>query len=143
MPQPNYQPLINGTSYSWSQIELKILNQAVPGVKEIKYKDDQEIVDNYGAGNRPVSRGYGKITTTASLKMEMAEVEALQAAVPDGRLQSIPEFDIIVSYLPEQGKIVTHTLHNVRFKSNAREPKEGDTSVDVEIELAVSHISWK
>jgi hypothetical protein len=136
------QPLVNGTSYSWAQIEARILNQPVAGIKEIKYEEKQEIVDNYGAGNRPVSRGYGKIETTASLKLEMAELEALQAAAPDRRLQAIPEFDIVVSYLPEGGKITSHTLHNVRFKTNGREAKEGDTSIDVDIELAVSHISW-
>lgn len=136
-------PLVNGQSYSWAQVEALILGQAVAGITEVKYEEKEEMVDNYGAGNRPVSRGYGKIETSGSVTLEMAEVEALQAASPDGRLQSIPEFDLVISFLPVGGKVVSHTLHNCRFKTNKRELKQGDTTVNVEIELQISHISWK
>lgn len=135
--------LINGTSYSWSQVALNVLGSEVSGVTAINYSEDQEMQDNYGAGNRPVSRGYGPITTEASITLEMIEVEALQAASSDGRLQSIPEFDIVVAYIPDSGNIVTHTLHNCRFKNNKRELSQGDMEVSVELDLQVSHISWK
>lgn len=136
------QPLINGTAYAWSQIELRLFNTPVAGVTKITYEDEQEMQDNYGAGAFPVSRGYGQIKPKAGITLEMAEVEALQAAAPGGRLQSIPEFDVVVSYLPEGGVIVNHTLHNCRFKGNKREIKSGDMTVEVELDLQISHISW-
>jgi hypothetical protein len=136
-------PLINGTSYEWVQIELRLFNRTVPGVTAIKYEETRDIVDNYGAGKYPVSRAYGKIETKASITLEMVEVEALQSAITTGSLMDIPEFDIVVSYLPEGGIICTHTLHNCRFKGNKREAKKGDTTIEVEIELAVSHLTWK
>ena len=136
------QPLINGTAYAWSQVELRIFNQAVAGVVDIKYDDMQQMQDNKGAGEFPVSRGYGNIEAKASITLEMAEVEALQAAAPQGRINKIPEFDIVVSYLPEGGVIKSHTLHNCRFKGNKRELKSGDMTINVELELQVSHISW-
>ncbi len=137
------QPLINGNAYTWSQIELRILNTPVAGITKIMYEDTQEMQDNFGAGKYPVSRGLGKLESKCSLTMEMAEVEALQAAIPTGRLQEIPEFDIVVSYLPEGGVIVNHTLHNCRFKGNKRDIKSGDMTIEVELDVQISHISWK
>jgi hypothetical protein len=138
-----FQPLVNGTAYSWSQITLNILGVPVAGVSAISYNEEQEMTDNYGAGNRPVSRGYGRITTEGSVTLHMEEVEAIQAAVSTGRLQYIREFDVVVAYLPEGGNIVTHTLKNVRFKNNGREISEGDMVVSVEIPMQISHINWK
>ena len=137
------QPLINGTAYSWSQILVNIFNTPIAGITAVSYEDEQEMEDQMGAGNYPTSRGYGGIKAKGSITLEMAEVEALQAATPDGRLQGIPEFDIVVSYLPEGGVIRNHTLHNCRFKNNKRDTKAGDMAINVELELLVSHITWK
>lgn len=138
------QPLINGSAYSWAQIETRIFNTPIVGITAIMYGEKQEVTDNYGAGNRPVSRSYGKVEAEGSISLEMAEVEALQAATPDGNIMTIPEFDIVVSYLPVGGKIVTHTLKNCRFKSNKREAKAGEAAgIETEIELQISHIQWK
>jgi hypothetical protein len=137
------EPLINGTAYVWSQIKCNILGVVIAGISKIEYDDKQEMQDNFGAGNRPVSRGYGKIECSAKMTLEMAEVEALQQAAVDGRLQSIPEFDVVVAYLPLGGVVVTHTLHNCRFKTNARSASTGDMAINVDLELLCSHISWK
>lgn len=137
------QPLINGTSYAWSQIEMRLFNTPVAGVVDIKYDDAQDMEDNFGAGEFPVSRGYGQTKAKASITLEMAEVEALQNAAPDGRINKIPEFDIVISYLPDGGIIRNHTLKNCRFKGNKREVKSGDLTITVELELMVSHILWK
>lgn len=143
MPQVTYQPMINGTAYGWSQIVVNVLGVPVVGIKSIKYSEDQEMQDNYGAGNRPVSRGYGPIKATGSITLLMSEVEALQKVSSTGRLQDIPEFDIVVSYIPEGGEIVSHTIHNCRFMKNSREASQGDMEMTSELELLVSHISWK
>jgi hypothetical protein len=137
------QPLVNGTAYAWSQIELRLFNVPVAGITDIKYDDSQDMEDNMGAGEYPVSRGYGQIKAKASITLEMAEVEALQNAAPEGRINKIPEFDIIISYLPEGGLLRTHTLKNCRFKGNKREIKSGDMAINVELELITSHILWK
>lgn len=138
-----YTPLINGTAYSWSQIKLNALGVNVVGIDAIKYGEKQEVEDNKGGGNRPVSRGYGSIEATSSITLHMEEVEAMQAASPTGSLLGIPEFDIIVSFVPTGGRIVTHVLHNVKFVDNMRDIKQGDMKIPVECELRISHISWK
>jgi hypothetical protein len=143
MAKERYQPLINGKAYTWSQIDVNILGVSVTGITAISYSDSQEMEDNYGAGNRPVSRGYGAKESEGSITLYAEEVEALQDAEETGDIMDIPEFDIVVSYLPEGGVIRQHTLHNCRFKGNGRDTSQGDTSIPVEIELQVSHITWK
>lgn len=138
-----FQPLVNGTAYSWSQIDLILFGTPVAGVTKVSYKEKQEMQNNYGARNSPVSRGYGKKEPEASITLEMAEVEALQAAIASGNLQDIAEFDIVVSYIPEGSEIRTHTLHNCKFMENGRDVSSGDMTIEVELPLLISHISWK
>lgn len=137
------QPLINGIAYTWAQIKLNLLGREVVGIVSVEYSDKQEMQDNYGAGNYVVSRGIGKIMCEASITLEAAEVEAIQAAVPTGRIQDIPEFDIPISFMNDDELLTTHVLHNCRFKENKRSAKSGDMTIEVELPLLVSHIGWK
>jgi len=136
--------LINGEAVSWAQINVTILGNVISGITAISYEDEQEITNNYGKGNFPVSRGFGKIESKASMTLLAEEVDVLQEAAPDGRLQSIPEFDVLVSYIPVGGSttIRNHKIRNCRFTNNKREAKQGDTQVEVELELMPSHIEW-
>lgn len=137
------QPLINGEAYTWSQIKLNILDQRIAGVSSISYDEEQEMQNNYGAGNMPVSQGLGRVSYSGSLSLQMEELEALQNAAPNRRLQAIPAFDIVVSFIPEGGSnIVNHTLKACRFKNNGREISEGDQMIEKEIELLVGFIKW-
>lgn len=136
-------PLVNGVEYSWGDIVLNIEGVSVTGVTGIEYDDSQEVVDNYGAGRYPVSRGKGRITCTGKLTLYASEVIALAKKSLNGRLQDLAPFDIMVSYIPDQGGVVvTDKLRNVQFKNNSRTWSEGDTSTTVELELAISHIEW-
>lgn len=137
------QPLINGQAYSWSQVKLNKSNVLIVGVSKISYSDEQEMSDMYGAGNNPVRRGYGRYKAEGSITLHMEELEGLAKASPTGRIQDLPEDDIVISFVPLGGVIVNHTLHNVRFKNNGRDMSEGDMGFETEIELIVSHISWK
>ncbi len=137
------QPLINGQAYAWSQIKLATRGTVIVGISKITYSDEQQMEDMYGAGNNPVRRGYGRYSAKCSLTIHMEELEGLAQASPTGRIQDLPEDDIIVSFLPIGGVIVNHTLHNIRFKNNGRDMKEGDMGFETDIECLVSHISWK
>lgn len=139
----NMIPLINGVAYSWADINAFLLGRTVFGITAISYEDMQEMTDNKGAGIFPTSRGYGANECKASLTLEAKESERLVDAVPSGRLQDIPPFPITVSYVNTANKAVTHKLMNAQFKGNKRDVKSGDTSIEVEHELIISHIEWK
>jgi hypothetical protein len=137
-------PLINGASYEWADITLNIMGVPIVGITNIEYKQDQDMMNVYGAGRMPVSRGYGKITPEAKITLLMEEVEAISAAAQNvsalGLIQDIPEFDIVVAYLDSRKTPVVHKLRNCRFKNNNRVTKTGDQSIEVQLDLIISHV---
>jgi hypothetical protein len=135
-------PLINGRSYSFSDIQINILGLQINGVTDIDYDLKQNMENIYGAGNNPVSRGYGKFEPTAKISLLMEEIENITAVAPQGRLQAIPEFDIIVIYLDASLITRRHTLKFCRFMNNPRKSSTGDTSIKCELELIVGDILY-
>ncbi|MDO7877378.1 hypothetical protein Q5H93_21735 [Hymenobacter sp. ASUV-10] len=137
----DFVPQINGRAYDWASIKLQLLGQTVAGITAISYGVKQEKVNNYGAGVNPVSRGYGKREPNASITLEMKEVERIMAALPPGgSLLDIPPFPIPVAYVNASNQLITHTIMNAEFTENKREIKTGDTNIEVELPLVVSHI---
>ena len=135
-------PLINGRAYGWADISLNILGREVIGSKAVSYSETQEKQNNFGSGNRPVSRGRGRIEAEASVTLHMEEVIAIQAIAPGRNLAKKRPFDIIVSYIDDSGNAVTDKLRNCEFLGNSREVSEGDMEIEVELELIISHIDW-
>ncbi len=135
-------PLINGRTYDYASIIVNIMSVPIAGITAIEYSDEQEIEDNYGAGTMPVNRGFGKYKANAKMTLYMEEVEAITALAANGRLQNIPEFDVVVAYVNAANLPVTHKLRNCRFKNNNRKAKTGDTKIEVELDLIISHITW-
>lgn len=135
-------PLINGTAYDFSQIIVTILGVPVASVSSIEYSEEQEKTNNYGAGNRPVSRGAGAIEAKASIEISMNDVEAIRAVAPNGSLLQIPAFDITVFFGNLQNP-VTHVLKNAEFINDGIESSQGDTDVKRKFDLVISHIKWK
>ncbi len=134
------EPMINGTEYGWSSINFNIGGTPVVGIRAIKYEEEQEKENIYGAGKHPISRGYGRIKSTASVTLLGSTVMAIKAKAPKGQLHRIAPFTIVVSYQPESGPMQIHHLKNAEFKKTPFDWKEGDTHKEIELELIISHI---
>ncbi len=141
MPNP-FVPLINGKAHEWADITLVLFGVPVAGITAISYKMKQEMENNYGAGNRPVSRGHGNVMPEASITLLAEEVEAITAQAPERNLMAIPEFDVVVAYLPEGGVPVQHVIKYCRFTENSRDVKQGDKKIEVQIPLIVGDIKF-
>lgn len=139
---PTLPPLINGRAYGWADITCSPGGVPMNGITSIEYEDKQEMENIYGAGNRPVARGYGRVTYDGKMTISMEELEARQAVSSTGRIQDIPEFTIVVSYLPDGGKLVTHKLQYCRFKNNGRTVKEGDMKIEHQVDLVIGNIAF-
>lgn len=137
------EPLINGREYGWADIVVNIGGVPVTGITAIKFGEEMEKENVYGAGRNPVSRGYGRVKSTASLTLLAGTVMALEAKAPKKQLYRIAPFPIVVSYQPEAGPIVTKILKNCEFKKTEFDWKEGDMSKPIELELIISHIVVK
>ena len=136
-------PLINGTRHSWASIRCNILGRTVTGITAISYDDTQNKENRYGAGIYPDHRGLGNYEASCSFTLYAYETEAIQKSLPAGkRLQDIAPFDIVVSFVNESNETVTHTIRNAEFTNNKRDMSQGDTGIEVEHEMIVSHIEW-
>ena len=135
-----YEPLINGREYGWADIICTIGGVPVTGIVAIHSEEIQEKENVYGAGRHPVSRGYGRVKTIASITLLSATVMALKAKAPKGQLHRIAPFSITINYQPDNQPLVTHILKNCEFQKTAIEWKEGDMHKEIELELIVSHV---
>jgi len=135
-------PLVNGTAYTFAQIVATIGGVPIASISAINYVETQEKVNNYGQGNRPVSRGSGVIEVTSSVEMSMNDVEAIRASALNGSLLNIPAFDIVVFFGNPQSP-VTHVIKNCEFTSDGVEGTQGDTDLKRTFDLMPSHIKWR
>lgn len=135
-------PLINGQAYDFTQITVSILGVPTLGISALNYTEEQEKVNNFGTGNRPVSRGQGPIDASGSIEIAMNDVEALRDAAPDGSLLKIPAFDITVVFGNVQ-KPVRHVLKNVEFTNDGVESTQGDTDLKRTFDLVISNIRYR
>jgi len=137
-------PLINGLSHDWASITLMIAGVPITGCTKIEYSDDVVLENIYAIGQMPVARGRGQYTATCKISLLAETVSTLEKMAPDGRLQNLGMFPIIVAYLPPG--VATATIHRIQgcqFKTNARSASAGDTKIEVEYELIVSKIEWR
>lgn len=134
------EPLINGVEYGWGDIAVNIGGVPVTGIRAIKYDEEREKENIYGAGSNVVSRGYGRVKSTASITLLGGTVMALKAKAPRGQLHRIAPFTIVVAYQPDAGPMQIHHLKNCEFKKTTFDWKEGDTHKEIEFELIISHI---
>ena len=138
----NGVPMVNGMLVAWADIVVLVGGVPVTGITGVEYGDEQEIVNKWGAGRHPVGRAKGRITPSAKITLYHEEVVALQSQSVNGRLQDLPPIEIQVSYLPENGVVVTDKIRNCHIASHTRKWKEGDTGQEVELPLVPSHIEW-
>jgi hypothetical protein len=134
-------PLINGKAYDYTQITISVLGSPLAGVSQINYTETQDKTNNFGTGNRPVSRGQGAINATCSLEISMTDVERLRSAAPNRSLLFLPAFDIIVIYI---NGVTTHRhiIKNVEFSDDGTETSQGDTDIKRTFNLTPSHIEF-
>ncbi len=136
-------PLINGIEPSWANLTINIAGVPAIAVRNIEYNEEQVTENQFGAGQMPVSRGYGNIEASGSITLLMSEVEKIRPASVTGRLQDIAPFDIVCSYVPPGGTtIITHKLRNCQFTNNPVANSQGDVASEVQLNLILSHIDW-
>lgn len=137
MPQT---PLINGTNYSWANISVNPFGTPLAGIVAINYKRKQTKTNNYGAGVKPVSRGYGIEEYEGDIEIYVDEWKAFIAASPNRNPLEIPPFDIPVTFVGKGVLTTKDTLRAVEFMEDPLEGKSGDTKLTVKIPLIIGGI---
>ncbi|MBB4034886.1 hypothetical protein GGR21_000773 [Dysgonomonas hofstadii] len=131
-----------GKVAGWNSTTATMMGRDIEGITELKYDDNVEKENIYGAGKMPIGRGEGNYKATASITLIKEEVDALQLSLgPGKRLTDIAPFDIAVSY-DYLSKIYKDRIRNCEFTGRSVEVKQNDKVIATTFELIVSHIDW-
>lgn len=129
--------LINGVEYSYSDIQFSFLgNFNVPGVTEINFESNQVKTNVLGAGTEPVARTRGsKSYDNSTITLHLKEIFRLIEANGFRSLESIPMFNLTLSFANGVDPIKTVTLPNCEFTKTGAGAATGDTSIATQIPI--------
>jgi len=134
-------PLINGINYDWNSIVLSLFSVPVTGIVAIDYVKKQAKTNNYGAGKKAVSRGYGREECSGSIELYIDVWKQIIAAAPNRNPLEIPMFNIPVVYGTSAATLTKDMLYACEFMEDPFSGKEGDTKLTVKIPLIIGGIS--
>ncbi|WP_299683438.1 hypothetical protein [uncultured Dokdonia sp.] len=138
----NELPFINGQQYTWSSIEVCVLDQIITGITSVNYDDSIGEESHYEIDGFPVFSKCNAYEAKASMTLNRDDINLiLQVLSEDQELQNIPAFDIVVSYLKDND-IVTQVIRNCEFTTNSLLTKQNSTKNEVALDLICSHIEW-
>ncbi len=132
--------LINGVNYSWRNVTMVLFGVPVKGIAKISYKKKQEKTNNYGAGDDPTSRGYGRKEYEASIELYRDEWQKIIDVAPTKDPLEIPPFDIVVCFGGSRVTAKTDILQSCEFLEDAFDANEGDTKLMVTLPLIIAGV---
>lgn len=138
--------LINGISYSWGDISVQLVGvgpiSPIIGITAIDYKEEQNMTNNPGAGNFPVSQGYGEFKYSGSIELYREELVSLQNIAALNKIQTFLPFSITVTYGNATQALTTDVLQSCIFMENIMSAKVNDTRLTTKINLLIGNIQW-
>ena len=134
--------LVNGKAFDFVQITPLFLGVPLVSMSSITYEETQEKVNNFGTGNRPVSRGQGAIEATGSMELSMNDIEAIREVAPNGSLLLIPASDFVLVFGNPQN-IQTHVLKNLEFTNDGGTGTVGDTDLKLTLNFVISNVQYR
>lgn len=134
-------PIINGVNYSWSNVKLNLFGVPVVGITEISYHKKQKKENNYGAGQDPVSRGYGNNEYEGSITLYKDEWNRIIQAAANKDPLGIAPFTIQVLFGGGSVQFAQDNLYACEFVNDPFDAKSGDTKLMVKLDLIIGLIS--
>ena len=135
-------PLVNGISFDFVQLTPLFLGVPLVSMSSITYEEVQEKVNNFGIGNRPVSRGRGAIDASGSMELSMNDIEAIREVAPNGSLLLLPASDFVLVFGNPQN-IQTHVLKNLEFTNDGVTGAVGDTDLKLTLNFVISDVQYR
>jgi len=133
-------PIINGINYSWANVSLILFGTPVIGIVSIEYKRKQNKKNNYGAGQQPVSRGYGDYEYEGAIELYMDTWKAIIASSPNRDPLLIGPFDIPITFSGNGVTTTKDVLRAVEFTDDDMATKSGDTKITIKVPLIIGAI---
>lgn len=132
-------PLINGSRFDFSSVEVKVGPLVFLGIKELTYKHTLD--PGMMRGTRAMVAGYtrGKYEAEGSITFYKSEYQLFIVTLGPGYLEKF--FPIVAHYSEAPAlPIVTDFLNGCRLKSAENSHSEGEDALVVKCDLLVSSL---
>lgn len=121
-------PRINGKFCDYADITIFVNGRPFIGVKEINYKQSREQGMVRGTSPFVLGRTRGQYDAEGSFTMYQEDAVAFRTALGPGYLEK--EFNIVVSYTPRGGLLVTDSLNGCILTEDDVSRSEGTDPVE-------------
>jgi hypothetical protein len=142
------QPRINGNTYGWASITLKIGAQVFSGIKAVSYGDSRERGKGYGMGRHhgPRARTSGKYSTDPCvISAEKATASAIRAQLAStsdtGTSFGNTEAQVVVEYT-ENGVGFTDIVQRCTLTKQTGKREENPDPLYDDLEFDCMWIDW-
>lgn len=131
-----------GRIAGWNSKTCRVLGRDMEGITKLEYDDTLSKEAAYGAGKYPIGTEEGNYSARCSMSVYSEEIVGLQDSLTPGtRIQEIPPFDIVVSYV-YGGRIVKDVIKNCEIRTVGKPVNQGDGKIIHDMEIHCSHIDW-
>ena len=130
-----YPVMVNGQNYVWGNIVLSMFGSLIIQVKKITFNEMCDSVNNYGAGNQPVSYGSGNVRYDANIELFYDQWLSILKAAPGNKFYNIGNFTTTINLDGVGVPFTSSALNNCRFLKNPFESKQGDTEIGVNVPM--------
>lgn len=134
----------NTKEYAWIDVQVFLLGRPVTGLRAIAYKTKRQKEPLYAAGKKPRGIQYGKKEVDGTITLLQSELIALNRAAQMKGYDDISDidFDVIVSYVPENGIVQTDKIVGVSITEVGHDIKEGDLYQEVALPFIACDIEF-
>lgn len=136
-------PLINGVNYAWVNLTWMWFTVPLVGITAIDYEKDMEKTMNYGAGNDPVSVGYGNNKYAASIEIYRDEWQKIIKSAPNNDPLQIPGSNFQIAFGGSRVNYQVDILQNAEFTKDAFAAKQGETKLLVKVPIIFAGLVHK
>ena len=135
--------MINGVSYSWESITVKLPSGVAVMIKSINYSDESPTRPVYGKGRMPRGFSKGNYKAQGELGLLREEFDRLNSRFGGQGMYGKSPSNIVVSYADDGKPVTTDTLPYVLFDKRDTSIAQDDESVEVGVSFTVlEQIQW-
>jgi hypothetical protein len=129
--------MINGYEYAHEDMQCNVNGYNLENFQEVSYGATRNHYNIHGRGAKPVKMGRGKKDAKPPrLVILQSDFEAMNAAAPKG---SDPTdwnaFDMVISYAPVGGVVITDVVPNCRITDWEKGMKTEDGHMTIELSM--------
>ena len=125
--------VFNSNEYAWVDISVFLLGREVVGLRGIEYKVKRQKEALFAAGKKARGIQKGKKEYEGTITLLQSELIALDRAAQEKGYEDITDldFDVIVSYIPENLVATSDKIVNISITEIPRGLKEGDLNMEI------------